>query len=331
MEPRTNLNLLFISLCLVISLNFARSGRLAPSLAPAPQPVSSPSLSPSQAPSSSQENIELYPLSPSESASQPIEADPDSDSSLDGEKDDSNSEASLDVKKDESNSDSSLDIKKDDSNSETSLDVKNDDSDSSSDVKKDAGIDFAADLHAIEVNPELKKICDQTDHSTLCLATVLPLAKDGAKAKVNDVLQVAVEASSAYAKVALSEAKKLASKPGTPEDLKTTLKDCEDGYDSAVENFQKTLDAFAANDLGTARTMLSAVITFVSDCQDQFTEMQAESPLTGYAEKLTEMTSNCLAISSLGENWLSFHFISCDFNVVLSAEEAFEELQPPTH
>ncbi|KAL8486138.1 hypothetical protein ACS0TY_022542 [Phlomoides rotata] len=273
MEPRTNLNLLFISLFLVLSLNSARSARLAP----APQPASSPSQSPSQAPDSSQENIDLYPLAPSAS-----EADSDDDSSSDGT-------TTLEIKKDDSST-ATLDVKEDDSSS---------DSDSSSDVKKNATVDFATDLHAIEVSPELKKICDQTDHSTLCLATVLPLVKEGDKASVDSVLQVAVEAGSAFAKEALSEAKKLAEKPGTSEDLKATLKDCEDGYNTAIDNFEKTLDAFSSSDLGTMRTMLSAVISYVGDCQDQFTEMQIESPLTSYSEKLTEMASNCLAISSL--------------------------------
>ncbi|CAA0824130.1 Plant invertase/pectin methylesterase inhibitor superfamily protein [Striga hermonthica] len=113
------------------------------------------------------------------------------------------------------------------------------------------------------------------------------------------VLRFAVEAGGDYAKEALSVATNLVSKSDdiTPE-LRSTLKDCKESYDVAVENFQKTLDAFTTKDVGTMRSVLSAVITFVGDCEDEFAEMQAPSPLSGYAEKLTDMTSNCLAIVS---------------------------------
>ncbi|KAL3634651.1 hypothetical protein CASFOL_021705 [Castilleja foliolosa] len=157
---------------------------------------------------------------------------------------------------------------------------------------------FSTSLLSVGPNPIISKICDNTDHPPLCLATVLPFAKGEKSIDVQSVLKFAVEASSLYANQALSETKKLASKPGTPEDLKATLKDCKNSYETAVENFAKTVDAFSTNDVGTMRSVLSAVITFVGDCEDEFAQMQTQSPLSGYAEKLTDMTSNCLAIVS---------------------------------
>lgn len=254
MEPHSNLKLLLISLCLVISVNAARS-RLAPDVSPTPQPVASPSPSPSL--DFSLETVDLFPIA------------------------DSPSESNITIQKD----------------TDADADEEAEPDSPSAPNKKSLGINFSAALHSVSVDPQVKKICDQTDHSSLCLATVLPLMKD--EPKVESVLQVAVQAGNEFAKQALSEAKKLVSKPGTPDDLLSTLKDCQDGYDTAVENFQKTIDAFAVQDVGTMRSMLSAVITFVGDCQDEFKEMQIDSPLTAYAEKLTEMTSNCLAISSL--------------------------------
>ncbi|GFP85261.1 pectinesterase inhibitor [Phtheirospermum japonicum] len=159
-------------------------------------------------------------------------------------------------------------------------------------------MDFSSSLRSVGPNPIISKICDNTDHPPLCLATVLPFAKGEKSITVETVLKFAVEAGSLYAKEALSVTKNLVSKPGTPEDLKATLKDCKNSYDTAVENFAKTTDAFATNDVGTMRSVLSAVITFVGDCEDEFAEMQTQSPLSGYAEKLTDMTSNCLAIVS---------------------------------
>ncbi|KAI3459218.1 hypothetical protein Pfo_015881 [Paulownia fortunei] len=252
MEPHRNLRLLFISLCLVISINAARS-RLSPDVSPSPQPTSPvPSPSPSADPSLISDL--LFPSissSPSESIS------PSADSSSEyGEA------LELDVS--------------------TKLHSVN--------------ADFSTKLHSVSVDPEVKKICDDTDHPALCLATLLPLVKG--KVDVESVLEVAVQASNEFAKQGLSLAKKLAEKPGTPPQLLSTLKDCKDSYDTAVDNFDKTIDAFTVRDIGTMRSMLSAVITFIGDCEDEFAELQTDSPLSGYAEKLTDMTSNCLAIVS---------------------------------
>ncbi|KAL6526477.1 hypothetical protein OROGR_015567 [Orobanche gracilis] len=161
------------------------------------------------------------------------------------------------------------------------------------------GVDFSRSLHSVGPNPIVSKICDNTDHPPLCLATILPFIKAAkGKTSVESVLRFAVQAGSEYAKEALSVAKNLISRHDASPELRSTLKDCKNSYDTAVENFAKTIDAFATKDIGTMRSVLSAVITFVGDCEDEFAEMQTQSPLSGYAEKLTDMTSNCLAIVS---------------------------------
>lgn len=158
-------------------------------------------------------------------------------------------------------------------------------------------LSFSVKLHSVGTEPELKKICDSTDHPILCLSTIGPLVKG--KVTVDSALDIAVRASNEFAKQGLAVVKQLAKKAGTPADVLSTLKDCKDSYETAVDNFEKTLEAFAAHDIGTMRSMLSAVITFVGDCEDEFAQMQSSSPLSTYAQKLTEMTSNCLAITSL--------------------------------
>ncbi|KAK4433869.1 hypothetical protein Salat_0549600 [Sesamum alatum] len=155
-------------------------------------------------------------------------------------------------------------------------------------------------IPAVNANPEVKKICDSTDHPDLCLTTVVPLLNG--KTSVESVLEVSVKASDEFAKNALAMVKQEAKKPGASPKMISTLKDCKDGYDTAVENFEKTMNAFSSHDLGTMRSMLSAVITFVGDCEDGFAEMKEHSPLSSYAKQLTNMTSNCLAISSLMMN-----------------------------
>ncbi|CAA0834854.1 Plant invertase/pectin methylesterase inhibitor superfamily protein [Striga hermonthica] len=159
------------------------------------------------------------------------------------------------------------------------------------------GLGLTTSLKAAGTNPAVSKICKNTDHPQLCLSSIAPFLSSGHSVDVESVLRFAVEAGSKYAKEALSAANGFAAKTATPE-VRSTLKDCKESYDTAVENFQKTLDAFATKDIGTMQSVLSAVITFVGDCEDEFTQMGTRSPLSKYAETLTEMTSNCLAIVS---------------------------------
>ncbi|KAK6122589.1 hypothetical protein DH2020_020100 [Rehmannia glutinosa] len=274
MEPQNNLRLLFISMCLVISINSARS-RLAPDVSPSPSPIlkmestytiASP---PANAPST------YIQSSISESPSETPISSPKSDESYSVSSTSTSTPSTL-------------------SSSEFVQPAEFDDFSTTSLFSNSE--DFSSKLQSVKSDPQVSKICDNTDHPPLCMATILPLLKG--KANVESVLRVAVQAGGDYAKEALSVAKKLAEKPGTSPELLSTLKDCKDSYDTAVENFAKTTDAFATRDIGTMRSVLSAVITFVGDCEDEFAEMQSQSPLAGYAEKLTDMASNCLAIVS---------------------------------
>ncbi|KAL6548199.1 hypothetical protein OROGR_008620 [Orobanche gracilis] len=91
----------------------------------------------------------------------------------------------------------------------------------------------------------------------------------------------------------------MADAPGVPPELASVLRDCKDSYDDAVYNFESTIDAFPRRDIGTMNSMLSAVITDVGDCEDGFSGFGEESPFSSVADRLTNMTSNCLAIVSL--------------------------------
>ncbi|KAG8372878.1 hypothetical protein BUALT_Bualt12G0112900 [Buddleja alternifolia] len=148
-----------------------------------------------------------------------------------------------------------------------------------------------------DINPQVKKICDSTDFPDLCLKTVIPLLRE--KSNLESVLEITIKVGDELAKRALSLAKKLAHKPGTPPRLSSILKDCKDSYDMAVENYTKTINALSMKDIGTMETMLSAVITDLGDCQDGFEEEEGDSPFANFADKLTNITSNCLALVSL--------------------------------
>ncbi|KAK6138794.1 hypothetical protein DH2020_027458 [Rehmannia glutinosa] len=158
--------------------------------------------------------------------------------------------------------------------------------------------DFSPTLSPMaDVNPKVKEICDSTDHPSLCLDTVVPLLNGATD--VPSVLEAAISVSSKLAQVGLSLAKKFAETPGAPPELVSALQDCQDSYDSVVYNFQNTFDAFPKRDIGTMNSMLSAVITNVGDCEDVFSKSGEDSPFSNIADRLTNMTSNCLAIISL--------------------------------
>ncbi|KAK3015633.1 hypothetical protein RJ639_005507 [Escallonia herrerae] len=132
-----------------------------------------------------------------------------------------------------------------------------------------------------DVNPTIREICDKTDHPGLCLSTIAPYLKG--KADMMSVLDVAIKASIEVTRLALFMAKKVASLPGTPPDVASILKDCKGSYDDALYNFQNAMDALPARDTGTMSTMLSAVITDIGDCDDEFSGQN--NPLANYADR----------------------------------------------
>ncbi|CDO98773.1 unnamed protein product [Coffea canephora] len=147
------------------------------------------------------------------------------------------------------------------------------------------------------VDSDIKKICDSTDYPSLCLSTIVP-SLDG-QTDVFSVLEIAIKASHGYASTAFSMVKKLALTPGMPNQLVAIINDCRDSYDDVLYNFQRAMTALPARDVGTMNTMLSAVLTDVGDCQDAINAAKIPCPLSVFGDKLTNMTSNCLAIASM--------------------------------
>lgn len=149
------------------------------------------------------------------------------------------------------------------------------------------------------VEPDVKKICDSTDYPSLCLSTIVPQLKG--KTDVFSVLEIAIKASHGYASFAFSMVEKLATTPGMPNQLFAVINDCKDSYDDILYNFKNAMTALPARDFGTMNTMLSAVLTDAGDCQDAIDAAKIPSPLTVVGDKLINMTSNCLAISTMAD------------------------------
>ncbi|MCD7456649.1 hypothetical protein HAX54_032557 [Datura stramonium] len=147
-----------------------------------------------------------------------------------------------------------------------------------------------------ESSSSIKKICDNTDYPDLCIATVAPFIRGNVVVNVQNVLQVAMKASGQFAKLGFGAVKRASESPATPPNTKKMLKTCLDSWDTVLYNYEKAIEALRIHDTGRMNAVLSAAITDISDCEDAFEGVV--SPLTGYGQKMTKMTSNCLAIVS---------------------------------
>ncbi|KAL5541960.1 hypothetical protein UlMin_009670 [Ulmus minor] len=143
-------------------------------------------------------------------------------------------------------------------------------------------------------DPALKKLCANTDYPSLCLSSLSQFLKG--KLNPYSALESSIKASTVQAKTAMAAATKLAKNPKTSKYAIAALKDCQDNYSDALDNLQAAMDALPSKDIGTANTMLSAVITDSETCEDSF---EGDSLMVDYNDKLRKMTSNCLAIASL--------------------------------
>lgn len=141
----------------------------------------------------------------------------------------------------------------------------------------------------------IKKICDNTDYPDLCTATVAPFMR-GTIINVQNVLQVAMKQSDAFAKLGFATFKRASESPAIPPKTKKMLKTCLDSWDTVLYNYEEAIEALRIHDSGRMSTMLSAAITDISDCEDAFEGVI--TPMSGYSERMTKMTSNCLAIIS---------------------------------
>ncbi|XP_015087492.1 pectinesterase inhibitor 3-like [Solanum pennellii] len=146
-----------------------------------------------------------------------------------------------------------------------------------------------------ETNNIIKKICDNTDYPDVCTTTVAPFMRGGI-INVQNVLQVAMKQSDAFAKLGFAAFKRASESPITPPRTKKLLKTCLDSWDTVLYNYEEALEALRTHDSGRMNSMLSAAITDISDCQDAFEGII--TPMSGYSDKMTKLTSNCLAIGS---------------------------------
>ncbi|XP_047307905.1 uncharacterized protein LOC124911429 [Impatiens glandulifera] len=151
---------------------------------------------------------------------------------------------------------------------------------------------------AVQSNPELNKICHQTDYPDICLSAIAPYMDDlGKRPDAASVLEFSVKAVSEQTQSAITTAEKVASGSGVSAEETSAINDCKDSYTDALENLKGVTDAISSSDVATMNGKLNSVITDFTDCDDFLKGFTL--PLQALNARLTKIATNCLALVTL--------------------------------
>lgn len=151
-------------------------------------------------------------------------------------------------------------------------------------------------------DPRIKSVCDKTDQPGLCLSVISPVFNG--KTDIPSVVGMLIKAATDQTKQAIATAKKKATDPKSNAKTKSRLKDCEEIYDDALDNFKEAIEALPVHDMGTVDTMLSAAISDYGTCDDGFTGQpnpipDGVSPMAKINENLMNIVGVILGVTKL--------------------------------
>lgn len=145
-------------------------------------------------------------------------------------------------------------------------------------------------------NPIVKKICESTGNPLLCFSSLGSMLPQGPFDPVA-LMQNEIKACNDKAKMVLAQSEKIAADPSTAPDVSESLGYCKENYDSALMNLEEAVKGIATRDVGLMNSMLSAVISDISTCEDTFSEISTSpNPMAEMGETVSNLASNCLAI-----------------------------------
>ncbi|XP_050374706.1 pectinesterase inhibitor [Argentina anserina] len=149
------------------------------------------------------------------------------------------------------------------------------------------------------VDPFVKQLCNNTDHSDVCISSVIPFLSARGKTSVDAsvMLRMLIKACSIHAEMALAVASKLSTETNDGHGTAMAIMDCKEMYSDVLDGLQTAMNAITNKDMGTINSMLSGVISDAVTCDDGFEGQK--SPLGDVDDKLRKMGSNCLAMASL--------------------------------
>ncbi|XP_010544964.1 PREDICTED: uncharacterized protein LOC104817455 [Tarenaya hassleriana] len=164
------------------------------------------------------------------------------------------------------------------------------------------------DFSAMKIDTTAKDLCTSTDYTNECIAAILPdlrkRAEEG-KSSVDPEEVIRMEAQSLFKKAnaTLQYAKRVTNDGSTEEPVKEAMSVCLENYDSLITDLDEAKKAMDSGDYGRLESVLSAAISDVSTCSDNFVGVPGvDSPTASLDDFMRKLCSNILAMSQKIQN-----------------------------
>ncbi|KAG6606934.1 hypothetical protein SDJN03_00276, partial [Cucurbita argyrosperma subsp. sororia] len=146
------------------------------------------------------------------------------------------------------------------------------------------------------VPTDLEEICDVTSDPQLCTKSISSHI-DESEVNPTSALKTEIEESIKEVRKAVTKLKSLRKSASKVEI--SCYDTCLETFDMAIYDLQSGLESIETKDTGTMESVLAAVMSDLTTCDDTFIEMGVDSPLDNLSSKMSKYASNCLAISKL--------------------------------
>lgn len=152
-------------------------------------------------------------------------------------------------------------------------------------------------LHETNAKGQISNACEGSLYKDLCIST-LKADPSYKGAKLCDLVKIALKAAIANATATRKQISEM-QMPDTHTDLKKSLADCKENYESAVSQLQKSEEALASKRYNDVNAWVTAAMSDLESCGDGFEEEGLEaSPILNMNTILSHLCSNVLAITN---------------------------------
>ncbi|CAL9237276.1 unnamed protein product [Arabidopsis halleri] len=167
------------------------------------------------------------------------------------------------------------------------------------------------DFSSMKIDTTAKDLCKNTDYNNECIAAILPdLQKQaggggggGGGFEAKDVMRMEAESLFKKANATLDYAKRVVEDSKTPMAVKEAMSVCVENYDSLMSGLEDAKMAMEEGDYGRLDSVLSAAISDVTTCSDNFVDVPGvDSPTASLDELMKKLCSNVLAMSQKLQN-----------------------------